>query len=77
MTLQAYQGHFENGLFYSEGQAIRIPERKTVVLTILESPSLIDILQEGHRDAIANGTSEMTMDEINDIISEYRRETQA
>ena len=77
MTLQAYQGHFENGLFYSAGQNIRIPERKKIIVTILEDSTndatLEEILAESHRESILNGTSEMTLDEINDIIAECRQ----
>ncbi|MDR1538668.1 MAG: hypothetical protein LBU32_11870 [Clostridiales bacterium] len=34
--LQAYQGYFENGRFYTSGRTIPIPERKQIILTILE-----------------------------------------
>ncbi|MCL2840865.1 MAG: hypothetical protein FWE05_08835 [Defluviitaleaceae bacterium] len=36
MALQSYQGHFEDGAFYSEGKKVTIPENKQVVITILE-----------------------------------------
>ena len=36
--MQAYEGYFENGKFYTAGQTIRIPERKRIFLTILEEP---------------------------------------
>ena len=42
---------------------------------IKRSDSLKDILRETQEYAKANGTSEMTLDEINDIIAEVRRET--
>ena len=35
--LQAYQGYFEKGRFYTAGQAFSIPERRQVILTILDS----------------------------------------
>ena len=36
--MQAYEGYFENGQFYTSGRKIRIPERKRIFLTILEEP---------------------------------------
>ncbi len=38
MQAQAYEGYFENGNFYTSGQAIRIPERKRVYITVLDEP---------------------------------------
>jgi len=35
--------------------------------------TLKDILKEAHKEAVINGTSEMTLDEINEIIAEVRR----
>ena len=47
MNLQAYKGYFENGQFYTSGKAIHIPERRQVVLTILEEqPKQDDIIDE-------------------------------
>jgi len=37
-TMQAYEGYFENGKFYSVGQSIQIPERQRVILTVLDEP---------------------------------------
>jgi len=37
--MQAYEGYFENGLFYSAGRTICIPEKKRVFITILEEPA--------------------------------------
>ncbi|MDR1689517.1 MAG: hypothetical protein LBS21_13035 [Clostridiales bacterium] len=42
MQAQAYRGYFENGNFYSEGRAIRIPERQNVLLTILDKQPIPD-----------------------------------
>ena len=36
MQAQAYEGYFENGQFYASGQAVRIPERRRVYITILD-----------------------------------------
>ena len=38
--MQAYEGYFENGQFYTSGKKIRIPERKRIFLTILEESPL-------------------------------------
>ena len=38
MQAQAYEGYFENGCFFSGGQAVRIPEKKRVYITILNEP---------------------------------------
>ena len=37
--MQAYEGYFENGQFYTAGEIIRIPERRRVFLTVLEEPA--------------------------------------
>ena len=37
--MQAYEGYFENGRFYTAGKAINIPERKRVFITILDEPA--------------------------------------
>lgn len=81
MQLQAYKGHFENGLFYTAGQNMPIPEGKQVVLTILEeyTPGTIDVslagaLKAAHQQALENGTSDMSLEEINAIIAECRQE---
>jgi hypothetical protein len=75
MNAQAYVGYFENGNFYTEGRTVKIPERKEVVITILDEPmSLKDALWDAQEQAKINGTSEMTLDEINEIIAECRRE---
>ena len=34
--MQAYEGYFENGKFYTAGRAMRIPERRRIYLTVLE-----------------------------------------
>ena len=34
--MQAYEGYFENGQFYTEGQIIRIPERRRAIINILD-----------------------------------------
>jgi len=40
MSLQAYQGYFENGYFYTDGHRMQIPEQRQIILTILEEPAL-------------------------------------
>ena len=36
MRAVAYEGYFNNGLFYTSGKAVKIPEKRKVFLTILE-----------------------------------------
>ncbi|MCL2057078.1 MAG: hypothetical protein FWH02_07680 [Oscillospiraceae bacterium] len=36
MQLQAYEGYFENGHFYTAGQRVQIPERQRVHITIFD-----------------------------------------
>ena len=38
MQAVAYEGYFDNGLFYSAGKTLTIPEKCRVVITILETP---------------------------------------
>lgn len=39
MQIQALQGYFNNGHFYHEGRKVTLPERKTVIINILEFPT--------------------------------------
>ena len=34
--MQAYEGYFENGLFYTAGRTIRIPERQKTIVVLSE-----------------------------------------
>ena len=36
MRASAYEGYFSNGLFYTSGKAVKIPEKRKVFLTIFE-----------------------------------------
>ena len=38
MQAQAYEGYFENGLFYTAGQKLNIPEKRRIYITILDEP---------------------------------------
>ena len=38
MQAQAYEGYFEDGLFYTADQTIRIPERRQVYITVIDEP---------------------------------------
>jgi len=38
MKAQAYEGHFENGSFYTAGKRLSIPERRRIYITILDEP---------------------------------------
>ena len=81
MQLQAVNGYVENGKFYPMDSILSLPKRMKAVLTITDEPEidygaqLLEALDEAHRQSVINGTSEMTLDEINEIIAEVRRES--
>jgi hypothetical protein len=50
--MQAYQGYFEGGKFVSSG-TVEIPERKRVILTVLDEP-----VQERHENKQAEAWQE-------------------
>jgi len=37
--MQAYEGYFQDGRFYAAGTAVRIPERRRIILTVLDEPA--------------------------------------
>ena len=81
MELQAYKGYFENGNFYTAGKALHIPERRQIIITILDehnsdNVSLEDALIDAQQQATLNGTSDMTLDDINSLIADCRQEKQ-
>ena len=50
--MQAYEGYFENGQFYTAGRIINIPERKRVFLTVLEEPpKAVQAIESEHAKA--------------------------
>ena len=36
--MQAYEGYFINGQFYTAGRNVRIPERRRAIITVLDEP---------------------------------------
>ena len=36
--MQELEGYFEDGRFHAEGQTITLPERRRVIITILDEP---------------------------------------
>ena len=36
MQASAYEGYFSNGLFYTMGRTVQIPEKRRIFITILE-----------------------------------------
>ena len=38
MQVQAIQGYFDNGIFYQHGQRVVLPERKLVIVNVLDLP---------------------------------------
>jgi hypothetical protein len=41
--MQAYEGYFENGQFYTAGRILRIPERRRAIVNILDDEISQDI----------------------------------
>ena len=37
--MRAYEGYFENGQFFSLGQKVLIPDRRKVILNVLDEPA--------------------------------------
>jgi hypothetical protein len=37
-NIQTYDGYFENGSFFAAGRAIRLPDKKRVVINIFNEP---------------------------------------
>ena len=50
--MQAYSGYFEKGCFYTAGRAMPIPERRQVILTILEDQPVQDNTLDEHLAAM-------------------------
>ena len=42
MQAIAYEGYFKDGRFYASGQALQIPERRRVIITILDEVQGMD-----------------------------------
>ena len=42
MQANAYDGYFVNGRFYASGKAIQIPERRRIIVTILDDVRAVD-----------------------------------
>ncbi|MCL2096081.1 MAG: hypothetical protein FWH10_04170 [Oscillospiraceae bacterium] len=40
--ITAYEGYFNNGQFYVSGKTVRIPEKKRVVITILDDAKIVN-----------------------------------
>ncbi|MCL2600229.1 MAG: hypothetical protein FWD88_03510 [Treponema sp.] len=36
--MQAYEGYFQGGRFYTVGVPVRIPEHRRIILTVLDEP---------------------------------------
>jgi hypothetical protein len=88
MNAQAYVGYFENGNFYTAGQAMNIPEREEIIITRFNRPSgetnpskpkdpIMARAWEAHKEIqaqfLADGV-DMNLDEINAMIAEVRQE---
>ena len=61
MQAKAYEGYFDNGLFYTAGKPIRLPERRKVYVTVLDIPAQVDNTMDWVNELehmIKNDTSE-------------------
>ena len=45
MQALAYEGYFDNGRFYAFGKTVQVPERRRVVITVMEDIQKSDIAQ--------------------------------
>ena len=36
MQALAYEGYFDNGRFFSSGKAVQVPEKRRVIITVME-----------------------------------------
>jgi hypothetical protein len=89
MELQAYDGYYENGHFYSAGRTINIKGRRRAIITLFDEPvadtepqkqarkELGEVFRAMQEQSVINGTDKITMDEINEEIAAYRREKRA
>ena len=59
MEAQVYEGFFRDGIFYTEGRTINIPEERKTYITILTEA----IVKPDTWDDLFKLTSEMTDDE--------------
>jgi hypothetical protein len=42
MQVQAIQGYFDNGAFFQQGRRVSLPERKVVIVNVLDVPVDMD-----------------------------------
>ena len=48
MQALAYEGYFENGKFYSFGKTVQLPEKRRVVITVLEDIQKSNVEQDAN-----------------------------
>ena len=65
MQAQAYEGYFENGLFFTSGKSMTLPERRRVYITVLDETVTRNDNAEAWR---------IFLDEINQIDDEPLQE---
>jgi hypothetical protein len=74
MQTLAYEGYFNEGRFYVSGKIVQIPERKRVVITLLDDIQNADSETAGKREALRNlrgSCKDPTMVEPSEIPPEY------
>ena len=51
--MQAYEGYFENGSFFTAGTTVRIPERRRVSITVFDEPIPVNENAEAWKDFLS------------------------
>ena len=65
MQASAYEGYFSNGLFYTMGRAVLIPEKRRVFITILD-----EIINEtAYASTEQNASEQEWLDDFFSILS--------
>ena len=62
MQATAYDGYFRSGRFYASGKAVQLPEKRRVIITILE-----DSQESETGNQVADITSKLQFDFISDV----------
>ena len=46
MQVRAIQGYFDDGVFYQQGQRVKLPDRQLVIVNVLDIPINADEIQK-------------------------------
>ena len=70
----AYEGYFDNGRFYSSGKPLHIPEKRRVIITILDDEQVADSEEIRKREmlrSLRGSCKDHTMVQPSEISKEY------